>query len=48
MNNKLWQMVGASLLLAPVAFAEVTIKTEQLNPADPAWKFKTILGAVEV
>jgi quaternary ammonium compound-resistance protein SugE len=26
------------------AHAEVTVKTEQLNPADPAWKFKTLPG----
>jgi hypothetical protein len=30
--------------LATAASGEVMVKTEQLNPADPAWKFKTIPG----
>ena len=34
----------AGSFLASSALAEVTVKTEQLNPADPAWKFKTISG----
>ena len=34
----------ATLCLATAAFGVVTVKTEQLNPADPAWKFKTIPG----
>ena len=32
------------LLSCYSAFAALEIKTEQLNPADPAWKFKTIPG----
>jgi hypothetical protein len=32
------------LALASSAVAEVTIKSEQLSPADPAWKFKRIPG----
>jgi hypothetical protein len=31
------------LMVSPV-FAGVTVKTEQINPADPAWKFKNIPG----
>jgi len=31
-------------MLTAATFAEVTVKTEQLNPADPTWKFKTIPG----
>jgi alpha-mannosidase len=34
--------IAGSLLAS--ALAEVTVKTEQLNPADPTWKFKTIPG----
>ena len=34
----------AGSFLAASALAEVTVKTEQLNPADAAWKFKTIPG----
>jgi hypothetical protein len=33
-----------ALLLCTSAFAAVQVKTEQLNPADPAWKFKSIPG----
>ncbi|MFO1528944.1 MAG: hypothetical protein U1F77_04195 [Kiritimatiellia bacterium] len=36
--------LGALLMLAGAASAEVTIKTEQLNPAGPAWKFTTVPG----
>ena len=36
--------VFAALLLAGIANAAVTVKCEQLNPADPAWAFKTIPG----
>ena len=36
--------ISLVLLLCSSAFAAVTVKTEQLNPADAAWKFKTIPG----
>ena len=42
MNQKLLLLVSAFLVVAPASFGEVTIKTEQLNPADPAGNFKTI------
>jgi hypothetical protein len=32
------------ILMASATFAEVTVKTEQLNPADRMWKFKSIPG----
>ncbi len=41
MNRKLLCLLGASLTLASAALAEVIVQTEQLNPADPAWNFKT-------
>ncbi len=37
-------LFAASWALAACAFAEVSVKTEQLNPADRAWKFKNIPG----
>ena len=40
-RTHLW-LLSASLALASAAFAEVTVQTEQLNPADPSWNFKTI------
>ena len=40
--HRILPFVAASLLLVSAAAAEVTVKTEQINPADPAWKFKTI------
>jgi hypothetical protein len=36
--------IACLLLLASSLFAEVTVRTEQLNPAGPAWKFKNIPG----
>lgn len=42
MNRNLLWLLSASLAMGSTAFAEVTVKTEQLNPADPAWNFKTI------
>ncbi len=42
MNRNLLWVVSASLALAAAAFAEVTVTTERLNPADPGWSFKTI------
>ena len=42
---KRWMTMGlAVLFLASIASGEVTVRTEQLNPADPAWKFRTIPG----
>ena len=35
---------AALLMLAATASAEITIKTEQLNPASPAWKFTSLPG----
>src|SRR5688572_24973413 len=37
-------LLAASWVFASSVFAEVSVKTEQLNPADPAWKFKQIPG----
>src|SRR6478609_640309 len=37
-------ILAASWALVGCTFAEVSVKTEQLNPADPAWKFKQIPG----
>ncbi len=37
-------IILASWALAGGAFAEVVVKFEQLNPANPAWKFKQIPG----
>jgi len=42
MNRKLLWLLSASLALASATFAEVIVQIEQLNPADPAWNFKTI------
>lgn len=42
MNQKLICLISASLALASAALAEVVVQTEQLNPASPAWAFKTI------
>ena len=44
MKINLLQLVSASWILASVALGEVSIKTEQIRPAEPAWKFKTIPG----
>lgn len=41
-NQNFISLFGAFLLLTSVVLAEITLKTEQLNPADPAWNFKTI------
>ncbi len=41
-NHKLLPILGLSVLLAATALAGVSVKTEQLRPADPAWNFKTI------
>ena len=35
-------IIIAAVSLTSSAFAKVTVKTEQLNPADPAWNFKTL------
>ncbi len=37
-------IVIATIMAASTAFAEVTVKTEQINPASPTWSFKTIPG----
>jgi alpha-mannosidase len=37
-------LIGLVLALAAAAPADVVVKSEQLNPADPAWAFKTIPG----
>src|SRR6478752_1485942 len=37
-------ILAASWALVGCAFAEVSVKTEQLNPANRAWKFKSIPG----
>src|SRR4026209_1160935 len=37
-------ILAASWALAGCTFAEVSVKSEQLNPADRAWKFKQIPG----
>jgi hypothetical protein len=42
MNRTLSTLLGASLVMTSAAFAEIVVQTEQLNPADPAWNFKTI------
>jgi hypothetical protein len=46
MNRKSLPLSGALLILvwASAAWGEIKVKTEQVNPADPAWKFKTIPG----
>lgn len=35
-------IIIAAVSLTSSAFAKATVKTEQLNPADPAWNFKTL------
>lgn len=42
MNSKLFLLISAFLVIATTAFGDITVKTEQLNPADPAWHFKNI------
>ncbi len=42
MIRRLAGSTGAWLLALGIATAEVTVRTEQLNPADPAWAFKTL------
>lgn len=42
MNPKLFPQIIAFLAIATAAFAEVAVQTEQLNPADLAWNFKSI------
>src|SRR6478735_779082 len=37
-------ILAASWALVGCAFAEVSVKTEQINPANRAWKFKNIPG----
>ncbi len=46
MFNKILSIVAILLALAttPNVFAEVTVKTEQINPASPTWSFKNIPG----
>ncbi len=41
-SYKLLPSLGVSVLLTAAAFADVTVRTEQVNPTDPAWSFKTI------
>ena len=43
-HKRLLRATGLWLLMASVVCGEVVVKTEQLNPADPAWHFKTIPG----
>lgn len=43
MKQKLPWLLSMSLAMASAALAAVTVQTEQLNPADPGWHFKTIL-----
>jgi hypothetical protein len=42
MNQQILSLVCLSFVLVSAALAEVTVKTEQLNPADPAWSFKSL------
>lgn len=42
MNRKFLPILGISGLLATAVFAGVTVTIEQINPANPAWNFKTI------
>ncbi len=46
MLNKMLPIFGIlfALMTATSGFAEVTVKTEQINPASPTWSFKTIPG----
>ncbi len=46
MKRKLATIICAFVvtMMATAAFAQVTVKTEQLNPASPTWSFKTIPG----
>jgi alpha-mannosidase len=46
MKRRSIPLVGALLILGSLSAAhgEIIVKTEQINPADPAWKFKTIPG----
>ena len=42
LNSKLLLPLSLSLVLAQAAFSAVTVQSEQINPADPSWHFKTI------
>ncbi|MCX6923882.1 MAG: hypothetical protein NT154_11850 [Verrucomicrobia bacterium] len=42
MIRKFSLLLSVSIALVSPALAGVTVKTEQLNPADPAWRFKSI------
>ena len=44
MNLRQTLIAAALLAVAMAAPAAVTVKTEQINPADPAWRFKNIPG----
>src|SRR5512133_3292391 len=44
MKRKRLFLACLSFVLAATARAEVAVRIEQLNPADPGWKFKTIPG----
>jgi mono/diheme cytochrome c family protein len=42
--NRIAMIALGCCCLEPAAFGHVTVQAEQLNPADPAWKFKAIPG----
>ena len=42
MNRKFLTLLGTVAILRCSCFGEVQVTTEQVNPADPAWNFKTI------
>ncbi len=42
MNRKTLRLLATAAILTCSCFGEVLVTTEQVNPADPAWNFKTI------
>ena len=42
MKHRILWLIGAAWILASTAAADVVITSEQLNPADPVWRFKRI------
>ncbi len=42
MNRKSLSLLATAALLTCSCFGEVVVTAEQVNPADPAWNFKTI------
>ena len=42
--TKLRVLLSIILAVVSVIYADIEVKTEQLNPADPMWNFKTIAG----